>query len=556
MIPGTEVQQPAVDGGTLQLTINRDLQWYLQQLIAEQAQDMAAQSGGDHGRRGRDRQDPRRGRVPDASTPTTSTRPTDADRGSRIFRDSFEPGSTFKALTAATVIDAGGQTPTSTVIASGDETFAERRAGDATRSRTPPTPTRWPACSSTRRTRASRSSARRSSAQTRVDYLTAVRHRPGQRASASKASRRACSTRSSEWDNQTVYNTALRAGPDHDDAGARGRVRRDRERRRADAALDRRVVHQGRRHRRRRPSCPSPTRVVSESTSRAGARDARERRPAGELRKAIEIPGYRIAGKTGTGEKSDGNGGYKSGVYFTTMIGFAPAEDPQYVVVVTLDEPTKVTSSAANATGVPEGHDPGSEDLPRHALDDGADAAPQVRREQRPIRPENPMIALTLSQLAHVLDGELHLAAGDTADTVVSGAVDTDSRLIEPGGIFVAKPGEETDGHLFVDAAVANGAARRDRRAPGRAPRHADRRGRRGRRPRRPRARRRRARAGAGDLRVVGITGSNGKTTTKNLLARILEDEGETVSPRGVVQQRGRRAAHDAARHRGARASW
>ena len=31
---------------------------------------------------------------------------------------------------------------------------------------------------------------------------------------------------------------------------------------------------------------------------------------------------------------------------------------------------------------------------------------------------------------------------------------------------------------------------------------------------------------------IVGITGSNGKTTTKNLLARILEDEGETVSPK------------------------
>ncbi|BDZ37894.1 hypothetical protein GCM10025863_05080 [Microbacterium suwonense] len=34
-----------------------------------------------------------------------------------------------------------------------------------------------------------------------------------------------------------------------------------------------------------------------------------------------------------------------------------------------------------------------------------------------------------------------------------------------------------------------------------------------------------------GGLRIVGITGSNGKTTTKNLLARILEDDGETVAP-------------------------
>ena len=64
----------------------------------------------------------------------------------------------------------------------------------------------------------------------------------------------------------------------------------------------------------------------------------------------IAVPGYRIAVKTGTGEKSDPvTGGYKSGAYFTTMIGFAPADDPQYVVAVTLDEPTKVKSSVANA---------------------------------------------------------------------------------------------------------------------------------------------------------------------------------------------------------------
>ncbi|WP_374315619.1 Mur ligase domain-containing protein, partial [Microbacterium sp.] len=69
------------------------------------------------------------------------------------------------------------------------------------------------------------------------------------------------------------------------------------------------------------------------------------------------------------------------------------------------------------------------------------------------------MIALTIAQLAHVLGGQAVLAEGSTADTVVAGGVDTDSRLIAPGGIFVAKPGEETDGHLFVDAAVANGAA-------------------------------------------------------------------------------------------------
>lgn len=142
------------------------------------------------------------------------------------------------------------------------------------------------------------------------------------------------------------------------------------------------------------------------------------------------------------------------------------------------------------------------------------------------------MIALTIAQIARAVRGDVVLADGDTLETLVSGAVDTDSRLIGPGGIFVAKPGEETDGHLFVDAAVANGAAvaivERVVEAsvtqvvvPSAVDALAD-----------------LAREvvgavrGGGDLRIVGITGSNGKTTTKNLLARILEGEGETVSPK------------------------
>src|SRR3546814_5907546 len=47
----------------------------------------------------------------------------EADRGSRIFTNWFEPGSTFKALTAAIAIDAGGASPSSTVTAATRETF-------------------------------------------------------------------------------------------------------------------------------------------------------------------------------------------------------------------------------------------------------------------------------------------------------------------------------------------------------------------------------------------------------------------------------------------------
>ncbi|WP_226532865.1 UDP-N-acetylmuramoyl-tripeptide--D-alanyl-D-alanine ligase [Microbacterium paraoxydans] len=141
------------------------------------------------------------------------------------------------------------------------------------------------------------------------------------------------------------------------------------------------------------------------------------------------------------------------------------------------------------------------------------------------------MIALTLAEIAAAVGGELRVAGEDTAETVVDGIVDTDSRTMVPGSIFVAKPGAETDGHRFVDAAVAAGAALAIVEhtvdvpvsqivvpdavaALGALAREVV----------------SRVRA-EGRLRIVGITGSNGKTTTKNFLARILEDEGETVAP-------------------------
>ena len=141
------------------------------------------------------------------------------------------------------------------------------------------------------------------------------------------------------------------------------------------------------------------------------------------------------------------------------------------------------------------------------------------------------MIALTYAEIARVTGGDLRTAGSDTPESIVEGTVDTDSRLIEPGGLFVAKPGAETDGHLFVAAAHERGAVlalvERPVESPisqvvvpsvvealADLPRHV------------VAAVRERA-----ELTVVGITGSNGKTTTKNLVARILRDEAETVWP-------------------------
>src|SRR5690606_2147276 len=69
------------------------------------------------------------------------------------------------------------------------------------------------------------------------------------------------------------------------------------------------------------------------------------------------------------------------------------------------------------------------------------------------------MIAFRLEELAGLLDGRLVLAQGTPPETIVAGSVETDSRLVGPGSIFFALPGEVTDGHRFALDAVAAGAA-------------------------------------------------------------------------------------------------
>lgn len=55
--------------------------------------------------------------------------------------------------------------------------------------------------------------------------------------------------------------------------------------------------------------------------------------------KKAAIKGYRIAGKTGTAEKLDPNGGYTPGKYIASFVGFVPADKPMYAMLVMVDTP-------------------------------------------------------------------------------------------------------------------------------------------------------------------------------------------------------------------------
>ncbi len=135
------------------------------------------------------------------------------------------------------------------------------------------------------------------------------------------------------------------------------------------------------------------------------------------------------------------------------------------------------------------------------------------------------MIAMTLGEIATIVGGRLH---GADPDVLITGSVEFDSRKVTAGGLFLAFPGEQVDGHDYVGAAIERGAvaALVTRPVDGPSIEVAD------------EFAALAALAGAVARRltgttVVAITGSSGKTSTKDVLAQLLSHVGATVAPPG-----------------------
>ncbi|WPF65445.1 MULTISPECIES: UDP-N-acetylmuramoyl-tripeptide--D-alanyl-D-alanine ligase [unclassified Corynebacterium] len=160
------------------------------------------------------------------------------------------------------------------------------------------------------------------------------------------------------------------------------------------------------------------------------------------------------------------------------------------------------------------------------------------------------MIPLSLAQIADIVGGELHDVPDPQAQ--VTGFVEFDSRKVTPGGLFVALPGARVDGHDYARTAVEAGAVAVLAARPVGVPaivvkpqgktdsnaelfRHdAD-----GSAAAVVTALSDLARAVVRELsrehglRVIGVTGSAGKTSTKDLIASVLRHLGPTVAPPG-----------------------
>ena len=136
------------------------------------------------------------------------------------------------------------------------------------------------------------------------------------------------------------------------------------------------------------------------------------------------------------------------------------------------------------------------------------------------------MIPLSVADIAVATGAQL--AQVPDADVLVTGPVVIDSREVAPGSLFAALPGTRTDGHAFAAAALAAGAVAVLAARPVEGPALIV--------PDVQAALGKVARAvfdRAPDLTVIGITGSAGKTTTKDLAAQLIETLGATVAPQG-----------------------
>jgi cell division protein FtsI (penicillin-binding protein 3) len=91
---------------------------------------------------------------------------------------------------------------------------------------------------------------------------------------------------------------------------------------------------------------PAGHRVISAATAAAVRQMLRGVLGPGGTASRVSVPGYQLAGKTGTSNKIDhATGEYSTTAYVTSFIGFAPASHPKLLCEVVVDEPQSPTSS-------------------------------------------------------------------------------------------------------------------------------------------------------------------------------------------------------------------
>ena len=345
-IPSSAITtKAAVPGKTIKLNINADLQYFAQQILTANVAKLRADWGTAVVI------EVKTGKVlvaADAPSydPNEPGKSSVENRGSRVFRSSFEPGSTMKMVTAAISIDQGKATPESQFVAPYGMTIP-RTGYRVTDSHMHP---------DEKLTTAGilRESSNTGAMmvgnlvpwQTRYSYLKrfGIGSMPGTGFPGESAGLLNSTT---VWENdrikryvsnfgqgisvspiqsammyQAVANKGVRLQPQLIEGcvDANGKVTK--------VTKDK-----------------APVRVVSAETAKSTLDILEKVVEQGGIGKTAAVPGYRVGGKTGTAQIADPNTGKYGNLFARSFIGVAPIEDPQFVVAVTAYKSRTVSNS-------------------------------------------------------------------------------------------------------------------------------------------------------------------------------------------------------------------
>ena len=344
-IPGTATTvSPAKPGGSVRLTIDRDLQYAAQQALAARARQVGAKWGVvvvAEVRTGK--------LLAVADWPTVNPNDVSASDpsslGSRAFTAPYEPGSTMKAVTASMLLDDHLITPrTQVVVPYRLRTADGADVNDSEQHGTERLTTTGVLVQSSNvgisKLGTAMSSALRLQYLKKYGFGQATEVGFGGEATGDLGA-------APDWDAQTRLATMFGQGLTTSavqmasayqtiaNGGVRMPLRLVQSCTDADG-----TVH--------RTATGTARRVVAADAAKGTVRMLENVATKGWLKDDVRIPGHRVGIKTGTAQESDGTGGYAKG-YLVSMAGVAPADDPRYVVYVALDDAVKMNTSQATA---------------------------------------------------------------------------------------------------------------------------------------------------------------------------------------------------------------
>jgi cell division protein FtsI (penicillin-binding protein 3) len=342
-IPGSTVKQTdPVNGGTVQLTIDSDLTYQVDQAIAAQAKKLGAPWATAVVVRVSDGHLMAVSDYPMVDPNDPGATP-GGNQGSLAFTQQYEPGSTFKGMSAAALIDAGAITPTTEVTV---PSVLRLSTGGYIKDSFSHGTLHYTTAGVLENSSNIGISllSENLSAQKRYDYM--VKFGVGQKTAVDFPGQASGYLGKPPWDpvttksvefGQGVSATSVQVAQIYQTLANHG-VREPLTLVSKCTAPDGTVTD---------APTQQPTRVVSTTAAdevRAMLETVVSGGPVGSL---LRIPGYRIAAKTGTAQVAKPNGGGYGKDYIISVAGMIPAENPQYVVVTTFGPTTLGTSAGA-----------------------------------------------------------------------------------------------------------------------------------------------------------------------------------------------------------------